>query len=326
MAQEYDRTMKRLTSLFAADYVELALGEAVVYRGLVSLEESDTDKELPSLSRAVDFVARVSRDQEEALLLLEFQTRWEADVPQRMASYTWRLYERYGCPVYPVVAVLRPGGALTPEWRMQTWGQEVARCAFAIVSLWQIDASAVIAARRTGLYPLLPLMRWDAAAPDRILEQSQTLILEQVEERETRADAYVALQVLSGIVYPPELVKAIMKRKELMLESPVYAQIIEEGRAQGHKQGHEQGHEQGHREGHREGHKQGHEEGHEEGRELTLRANVLTALSVRFGAVPDELAAQIHQMKGAERLEALFRQALVVDNLAALAREVAGST
>ena len=291
MAQEYDRTMKRLTSLFAPDYVDLALGDTAEYRELVTIEDSDQDKELPSLSRAVDFVARVSRNQEEALLLLEFQTRWEADVPQRMAGYTWRLYERYGCPVYPVVAVLRPRGLLTQEWRMRTWGEEVARCAFRVVPVWEIDAAAVIAAQRTGLYPLLPLMRWKEPAPDRILEQSQELILKQVTERETRADAYVALQVLSGIVYPPELVHHILTRRELMLESPVYAQFIEEGR--------------------------------KEGREQSLRESVLTALSVRFGAVPEALAAQVHQVKGAERLEALFRRAMVVDSVAVFTREVA---
>ncbi len=296
MAQEYDRTMKRLTSLFAPDYVDLALGETAEYRELVTIEDSDQDKELPSLSRAVDFVARVSRNQEEALLLLEFQTRWEADVPQRMAGYTWRLYERYGLPVYPVVAVLQPSGLLTGEWRMRTWGEEVAHCAFRVAPVWEIDAAAVIAAQRTGLYPLLPLMRWAAAPPDRILEQSQELILEQVAERETRADAYVALQVLSGIVYSPELVHHILTRRELMLESPVYAQFIEEGR----------------------------KEGWQGGREQTLRESVLTALSVRFGAVPEALAAQVHQVKGAERLEALFRRAMVVDSVAALARELAG--
>ncbi len=302
MAQEYDRTMKRLTSLFAPDYVELALGDTAEYRGLVTIEDADTDKELPSLSRAVDFVARVSRDQEEALLLLEFQTRWEADMPRRMASYTWRLYERYELPVYPVVAVLRPGGRLLQEWRMRTWGQEVARCAFRVVPVWEIDAAAVIAAGRTGLYPLLPLMRWAEPAPDRILEQSQALILEQVAERETRADAYVALQVLSGVVYPPELVQAIMKREELMLESPVYAQIIEQGRAQGHKEGWQGG--------------------REEGWENALHENILTLLTLRFGAVPEELAAQVRQVKGVERLEALFRRAALVDSVASLAREV----
>jgi hypothetical protein len=53
MAQAYDRTMKRLTSLFAPDYVDLALGDTAEYRELVMIEDSDQDKELPSLSRAV---------------------------------------------------------------------------------------------------------------------------------------------------------------------------------------------------------------------------------------------------------------------------------
>ena len=190
MAQQCDRTMKILTTTFAPDYLELALGDTAVYRGPLTLEDTDTDtdKELPPLARGEDFVARGSRQQEEALLLLEFQTCWRADMPQRMAGYTWRRYERYQLPVYPVVVVLLPGGALTREWRLVTWGREIAHCAFTVVAVREIEASAVIAAQRTGLYPLLPLMRWAERAPQAILAQSQELIKRQVAARKARAD------------------------------------------------------------------------------------------------------------------------------------------
>lgn len=58
----------------------------------------------------MNFAARVEIEQRQIVLLLEFQTRWEADVPQRMIGYTWRLYERYQLPVYPVVMVFRNRG------------------------------------------------------------------------------------------------------------------------------------------------------------------------------------------------------------------------
>ena len=86
---QYDRTMKRLTSRFTSDYVRFALGADVSRAEPLSVEEED--KELPALSREVDFVARVGRQEEEALLLMEFQTAWGRDMPRRMAGYTWRL-------------------------------------------------------------------------------------------------------------------------------------------------------------------------------------------------------------------------------------------
>ena len=146
---------------------------------------------------------------------------WEADMPFRMAGYTWRLYERYDQGVYPVVMVLRPGSRLEDEWTMQVWERQIAHCRFEVIPLWQVDAQTVIEQQLEGLYPLLPLMHWPQAEPASILEQSQRLILARIEGREARADAYVALRVLSGIHHPLELVQQIMQRRELMLESPV---------------------------------------------------------------------------------------------------------
>ena len=45
----YDRTMKRLTSVFTADYVRFALGEPPEHARSLDIQEQD--KELPALSR-----------------------------------------------------------------------------------------------------------------------------------------------------------------------------------------------------------------------------------------------------------------------------------
>ena len=71
---KYDLTMKRLTSEFPEDYVRFALKTEQF--AMKHLEVEEEDKELPSLSREVDFVARVGIEEEEALLVLESETRW----------------------------------------------------------------------------------------------------------------------------------------------------------------------------------------------------------------------------------------------------------
>jgi len=305
--------MKRLTSVFTRDYVRFALGSDVGSAEPLVVEEQD--KELPALSREVDFVARVGWQEEEALLLMEFQTVWQGDMPRRMAGYTWRLYERYDLPVHPVVVVLRPGGLLETSWRMVTWGRPVASCTFDVMALWEVDAGAVMEQELTGLYPLLPLMRWEEESePASILERSQRLILEGIVPREARADAYVGLRVLSGIRYPWELVQQILHRRELMLESPAYREILEEGRQAGREEGLEQGLEKGL--------EQGLEKGLEQGREQGLRDDVLAALEVRFGSVPAALAERVREMRGRPELEALLRRAIVVESLEEFVREL----
>ena len=281
---QYGRTMKRLTSVFTRDYVRFVLGADPLDAETIVIEEQD--KELPALSREVDFVARVRREEQDALLLIEFQTAWATDMPKRMAGYCWRLHERYDEPVYPVVVVLTPGGAVQRAWQMHAWGRLVASCRYEVMPLWEVDAADIKAQKLVGLYPLLPLMRWSEADPREVLEQSQQLILEEIRDREPRADAYVALRVLSGITYPLPLVSQILKRREIMLESPVYREILEEGRLEG------------------------------------LCADVLAVLEVRFGPLPDFLAQQVGQVTDRERLEALHRRAVLVESLEVFVQEL----
>ena len=127
-----------------------------------------------------------------------------------------------------------------------------------------------------------------------VLEQSQQLILEEIPDREQRADAYVALRVLSGITYPSALVSQILKRREIMLESPVYREILEEGEQKGRQAGRQEG----------------------------LCADVLAVLEVRFGPLPDSLAQQVGQVSDRERLEALHRHAVVVESLEVFVQEL----
>ena len=90
----YDLTMKRLTSEFPEDYVRLVLRTDRFE--VEPLEVEEVDRALPSLAREVDFVARVRVEGEEAILVLESQTRWEGDVPERLFHYTRRLRARAG--------------------------------------------------------------------------------------------------------------------------------------------------------------------------------------------------------------------------------------
>lgn len=292
---KYDLTMKRLTSEFPEDYVRFALKveQFVVER----LDVEEVDKELPILSREVDFVARVRVADEQVVLLLEFQTMWESDVPQRVSGYSWWLFERYKLGVYPVVVVLRPGGRLRDEWVMRALGRETARFRFEVIPIWEVDGREVVAQGLEGLYPLLPLMRWEGKKAEEMLEESQKLVL-GIGDKEERSDAYVALRVLSGIVHPEALVRRILRRRKIMMESPFYREILEEGRVLGLKEGMERGQMEG------------------------LRESVLEVLEVRFGLVPPDVEEMVRSVRGRKLLEGLLRKTAAVESLEAFSEQL----
>ncbi|MCL0068912.1 hypothetical protein M1N42_04150, partial [Thermodesulfovibrionales bacterium] len=179
------------------------------------------DKELPLLLKEVDFAARVRVEEEEFILLMEFQTIWKEDLPHRMLGYTWRLFEKYHLPVRPFLILLREGGKPKGTLEMKALSKEVLRFGFTIVPMWEIEREKILEEKLSGMYPLLPLMKSDEPK-ERLLERAQELIMNEIRGRERRADAYVALKVLAGIRYPLEVVEKIFRRRDVMIESPVY--------------------------------------------------------------------------------------------------------
>ncbi len=292
---KYDITMKRLSAEFVEDYVRFALGRPASHAEV--LEVAELDKELPSLMREVDFVAKVEAEGERFVLLVEFQTAWENDVPQRTLGYSWRAYERYELPVYPVVVVFRKSGALRDRLDIRALELEVLKFRFRVIPVWELDGAEIVAQKWAGLYPLLPLMPWEGKSDETVLRESQNLVLSQIGEKERRADAYVALRVLSGMRHPVSLVDQILRRKEIMVESSVYQEILKEGKVMGLQEGKVLG--------------------LQEGQESRLREDVLEVLEVRFGLVPYQVEEQVSRLRGRKMLEGLHRKAIMVENLEA---------
>ena len=134
-----------------------------------------------------------------------------------------------------------------------------------------------------------------------------------VPSRERRADAYVALRVLSGMRYPVSLIDHILRRKEIMVESPVYQEILKEGKVMGLREGKVLGLQEGKVLGLQEGQIRG----LALGQETRLREDVLEALEVRFGMVPYEVEEQVRRLRGQKTLEGLLRKAILVESLEA---------
>ncbi len=290
VVHDQDRSLKALTARYAADYASLLLG---VRAPAEPLHLEPQDRALPALSREVDFVARVQLQGRPVLLLLEFQTRWAADVPLRMAEYTLRLHRRYALPVLAAVVVLRRGGVLRDRWQMGVGAVRTLRCQFRLIRLWRHPVQAVIAPGLVGLYPLLPVMNWGSLSREAGLALSRQLIEAQIPPGEPRQDALASLRIFAGTVHRAEVVHRILGGGAQMIDSPVFAEFVEEGRALGRLE--------------------------------ARRSDIVAVLEARFGPVPAAITAHVDRLTDLALLSSHNRRAAVVASLEAFAQELAAA-
>jgi hypothetical protein len=88
------------------------------------------------------------------------------------------------------------------------------------------------------------------------------------------------LKVLAGIKYPLKVVERILRRRDIMIESPVYEQILKEGG------------------------------------EEALRSGVLAVLEARFEMVPKDIEERVKALEGLRQLEIALKRASVSNDLA----------
>ena len=217
------------------------------------------------------------------LVLVEFQTYWRADVPQRAVAYAMRGYDQYQLPVWPVVVVLRPGGRLRSRWDMRFAGRPVLTGRCQLIRLWELPREHVIAQHWVGLYPLLPLMQGPVNDLELLLPQAEALIVAALPPGQARIEAQGALEVFAALLAPPAAIARILQRTQLMIESPMYDYIRDRARA--------------------------------EGRVETLAADIVEVLTVRFGQVPPEIADAVAATADVERLRHLLRLASGADSV-----------
>jgi predicted transposase YdaD len=145
---------------------------------------------------------------------------------------------------------------------------------FEVIRLWEVPPEALLPF--PGLLPFAILGRTE--------DKTQTLkaIAKQIEtlpEREERSNVAAATSVLSGLVLEKAIIQQIL-REDIMKDSVIYQDILEQGLQKGVQQGIQQGQQQG------------------------KAALVLRQLQRRFGLVGNELEAHIRALS-VEQLEAL---------------------
>ena len=285
---DFDTVSKHFVQTYPADFARFALQRDDV-EGVKVL-----DTEQPNVRRP-DSLLRVRVGGDEVLVHHEFQTADSTDppMPRRMAGYIGRLIERYGLPVHAhCVLYLRPdAGRRDPGYYRQEHPDYPVVIRYKVLRLSQLPGQAVLDSGLAGLLPFAPLMQPPAAQAEAAwLEQCVAKAWDVPLARSVKADVLTGLTLLSGLVYNPQTITAIVSKEhlmDLMRESPFAQYLTQQAREEGIEQGIEQGE-----------------------RKHAIES-LLEVVELRFGAdAAESLAAPIRALDEVPRLNQLLRTAI----------------
>ena len=147
-------------------------------------------KEIVSL-RSSDYPLLV-RDKAgiEQIVLLEFQTQWEIDLPLRLIEYYVRFKMKYHIPVRPIVLLFRKHGGAK-----ESYTDEVVSIRFRLIKMWEISGRELLDSGDVYLYPFIPMSN---CSEDEIYEAEENLYESPI-ERSCKGDLLTALAIFSGL-------------------------------------------------------------------------------------------------------------------------------
>jgi len=187
------------------------------------------DRELSTAPLHADSVVLLPEGNTSEILHLEFQTRPDAAIAERMLDYWIRLHRRFHQPIRQAVIHLKPTRSHLA--RVEELAIDHTRHRFSSLRLWEQDPA-----------PLL-------ADPGLLLRQVQQR-LQAIADPDQRRLTGSGCQLLAGLTFPPDVIQRLLAMS-ILEDSSVYQLIkrkgLEEGRVQGLVEGRVEGLDQGRR-------------------------------------------------------------------------------
>lgn len=151
MVKFWDTLLKRLIGKTPQDFVTWFVSEAQFVRELSPHLQVD--------GLDADALYEIAVGERRCLLHIEFQTRGDASMGERLVLYNILARRKYKLPVYSsVVYLLKGKKALDSPYNWQTWdGPEQSVFHFRSIKLWEVPTTALLEHQQPGLIPLLPL-------------------------------------------------------------------------------------------------------------------------------------------------------------------------
>src|SRR5436305_2382032 len=308
----WDDTLKRLIKANPQDFVSLVLKDAE--------HKAALGTELKNWTVEADVLLDVVQGNERVLLHIEFQSKKDTKMAQRLLEYNVLATREHKCHIISCVIYLRQDDTITEKsplrWALPD-GQTILTFHYMTIKLWEIAAQELLQSGLVGLYPLLPLTE----------DGKQLEVVDQMIEGIATAGQWNLLplgQIIAGLVFTGDVEYEQMLRRFTMFgdyileDSRVYQDILRKGMVQGVKKGLKQGIEQGVKQGVEQGDKQGVEQGVEQGiqrgteqaRKQELARDRQIILTIVQGRFPDLLNLTRQYIEGIHDPEQL--QALVI--------------
>jgi predicted transposase/invertase (TIGR01784 family) len=200
-------------------------------------------QELKHWTLEVDALLEVKVGGEDMLLHLEFQTYNDPDMAERLLRYNVLTRSEHKLPVLSCVIYLLDEGEMLSSpliWIVPN-GQEVLRFHYQSIALGVLSPEDLLRTGQTGLLPLLPLTKRGAR---REIVESMFNGLLAAKKPELVSIGYT----LASLAFSREnaedqdwLLRRFHEMHDILRETPIYQEILKEGREEGLEEGLEQG-------------------------------------------------------------------------------------
>ena len=283
---KYDATMKCLSPKLPGDLATLIFNKRL---DLKQISES-----LPTTEHRPDFLAKVSDEEGDFVIHIEFQTANDRKMTVRMISYYGLILAEHKLPIYPIVLYLSPKGVpVKGEYTSSIRDKHVMTFDYDVKQVGELKSKKIFEKNLYGLYPLTFLMA------DADLEECARNLDYAITHNYLDSECYVCARILAELKYSSERVKEMIG-DDFIKQSSVYKEALHEGEAIGMKEGVSIGRE----EGEAMGISIGREEGVSIGISMGREKDILSVLATRFNQVPDRLSQRIRNLR--ERNGSLF--------------------
>ncbi|MGB5960511.1 MAG: DUF4351 domain-containing protein [Coleofasciculaceae cyanobacterium] len=221
----FDNTCKYLSETYPASFVSWLFGTTPE-----TIEVLKTELTIEPIR--ADFVALLAQQR---MMQIEFQVKGETDPPLslRMLDYWVRLHRSYRLPVTQYLVMLQYSTAAAQiESEFQLEGT---RHRYQVVKMWEQDPEPFL--QDTALLPLAVLC---AAENSTQLLSRAAEEISKIEKPEQQQIISNCTQLLAGLRFKKDLIRQLFRR-DIMRESVIYQEILDEGREEGREQGREEG-------------------------------------------------------------------------------------
>lgn len=293
MRKKYDFILKFLLQTFTEDYLKHLLGLDL------SQKPEFLDNELKFQTRYADAVLKLNN----TLIHIEFQTKYSENLPKRMLEYAVRLESRYNLPVSSYLIILtKPINKYLPipykyEWKNEK-GEITLSFRYKVINIWDLKREEW--EKYNGLIPLLPLMKGKETI-DEYMPKYKEKIQNLDATKEEKSDIATCLALINSVYLNIEELKKIWR--DIMIASPLYKEILKEGKIEGLSEGMAKGLSKGLSEGKAEGKAEG------------LQESILTMVELEFKTVPKSIKTKIQKIFSIDKLRAILRSFKSISSL-----------